>query len=127
GEDAELQKQERQGVERRGEMGRHLSDMGEWYRRKLRELAESSGGGAVRSWGGENDGTIVPLPSRETPAPSDASPTTHHSPLTTTAEPSVLSLTDDLDPGDRQLGDLLRALELVDADTLTALLLEARR
>jgi len=30
-------------------------------------------------------------------------------------------------PADRQLGDLLRSLELVDADTLTALLVEARR
>jgi hypothetical protein len=38
-----------------------------------------------------------------------------------------LSLTDELDPGDRQLGDLLRSLELVDADTLTTLLLECRR
>jgi hypothetical protein len=39
----------------------------------------------------------------------------------------VLSLADDLEPGDRQLGELLQSLELVDADTLTALLLEARR
>jgi hypothetical protein len=39
----------------------------------------------------------------------------------------VLSWQDELDPGDRQLGDLLRSLDLVDEETLTALLLEARR
>ena len=42
-------------------------------------------------------------------------------------EHGILSLTQEVDPGDRQLGDLLRSLELVDADTLAALLLEARR
>jgi hypothetical protein len=42
-------------------------------------------------------------------------------------ERGILSLTGDVDPGDRQLGDLLRSLELIDGDTLTALLLEARR
>ena len=36
-------------------------------------------------------------------------------------------MTGEVDPGDRQLGDLLRSLELIDGDTLTALLLEARR
>src|SRR5439155_10893686 len=33
----------------------------------------------------------------------------------------------ELDPGDRQLGELLRSLELVDADTLTALWAEAAK
>jgi hypothetical protein len=33
----------------------------------------------------------------------------------------------ELEPGDRKLGDLLQSLELVDADTLHALLLQARR
>ncbi len=36
-------------------------------------------------------------------------------------------MTGEPDAGDRQLGDLLRSLELMDQDTLTALLLEARR
>jgi DNA repair exonuclease SbcCD ATPase subunit len=40
---------------------------------------------------------------------------------------AILSLPDEPEPGDRRLGDLLRSLELVDADTLTALLAEARR
>ena len=39
----------------------------------------------------------------------------------------ILSLTGAPDAGDRQLSDLLRSLELIDADTLRALLLEARR
>ncbi len=41
--------------------------------------------------------------------------------------PDILSLTGDVEPGDRQLGDLLSTLGLVDADTLAALLAEARR
>jgi hypothetical protein len=40
---------------------------------------------------------------------------------------SILALTEQTDPGDQKLGDLLRSLGLVDADTLTALLVEARR
>jgi hypothetical protein len=40
---------------------------------------------------------------------------------------SILTLTGEVDVGDRQLGDLLKTLELIDGDTLTALLLEARR
>ncbi len=40
---------------------------------------------------------------------------------------SILTLTGEVESGDQKLGDLLRSLELVDADTLTALLVEARR
>ena len=39
----------------------------------------------------------------------------------------IISLVDDIDPGDRQLGELLQSLDLVDRDTLTALLIEARK
>src|SRR5262249_28146974 len=39
----------------------------------------------------------------------------------------ILSLTGPADSADHKLGDLLRALELIDADALTALLVEARR
>jgi hypothetical protein len=102
----ELQQQQRQVAERRDEVHRHLEDMREWYRRKLRELAASQGGEAVPAADGAEDGTagITPL-----------------------SEPAILALTGHVEPGDRQLGDLLRSLELVDADTLTALLSEARR
>ena len=40
---------------------------------------------------------------------------------------TVLSMTGEVEPADRQLGDLLHSLELVDSDTLQALLQEARR
>jgi DNA repair exonuclease SbcCD ATPase subunit len=40
---------------------------------------------------------------------------------------SILTLPEETAPGDQKLGDLLRSLGLVDADTLTALLAEARR
>jgi chromosome segregation ATPase len=116
---ANLHEQERQVGERRSEVERHLGDMREWYRRKLRELADSRTGERSTA-----DATIVPLttkvsaPSLVPQAASDSSGP---------SESDVLSLTNDLDPGDRQLGDLLRSLELVDADTLTSLWLEARR
>jgi chromosome segregation ATPase len=88
---AEELRHERQRVaERRGEVERHLSDMREWYRKKLRELAVSRGG---------DEATLLPLP---------ATP-------------------DDLDAGDKQLGELLQSLELVDPDTLGELWAEARR
>ena len=58
-------------------------------------------------------------------APPDA--TEAHDEGPADAEPNILSLTGEPDAGDRQLGDLLRSLELIDQDTLTALLLEARR
>src|SRR5207253_1882963 len=43
------------------------------------------------------------------------------------AAADILSMTDEVEPGDRKLGDLLRTLHLVDADTLQSLLVEARR
>jgi hypothetical protein len=100
----ELQQQERLVVERRGEVERHLEDMRQWYRQKLRELA------GIR----DNTGP-------------DASPLVSTDIDAGQPERGILSLTGDVSPADRQLGDLLRSLELVDADTLTALLVEARR
>src|SRR5262249_24067262 len=94
----ELQQQVKALAERRDEVERHLEDMRLWYRRKLRELA------------GIRDVTD------EGPEPNSAA-----------GERDILSLTGDVDPRDRQLGDLLQSLGLVDADTLTALLVEARR
>jgi hypothetical protein len=99
----QLQHKERLVTERRGEVDRHLIDMREWYRRKMRELA-----------GLENDPVEAPR-DEETAHPGEAT------------ERGILSLTGEVDPGDRQLGDLLRSLELIDGDTLTTLLLEARR
>jgi chromosome segregation ATPase len=81
--------------ERRSQVERHLADMREWYRRKLRDLAAERGAEPVE-------------PPRLLAAgaePADGEP----------------------DPGDRQLGELLRSLELIDADTLETLWSDARR
>jgi len=76
--------------------------MREWYCRKLRELAGVP----------EADGEAAD----EAASASQARPGR-----------DILSLTGDVDPADRQLGELLRSLGLVEPDTLTALLVEARR
>jgi chromosome segregation ATPase len=95
----QLHHQERLVSERRGEVDRHLGDMREWYRHKMRELA----------------GLDVAEAGVEPPTATEGD------------ERGILSITGDVEPGDRQLGDLLRELELIDGDTLTALLMEARR
>lgn len=95
---AEELRQERQEVAaRRAEVEQHLADMREWYRKKLRELALS------RSVPNDTPG-VLSLPEGWS-APVD----------------------DELDPGDRQLGELLRTLDLVDPGTLSALWADAQR
>jgi hypothetical protein len=79
-------------AERRVQVERHLGEMREWYRKKLRDLAA------------EKQTETTPLP-RLAPSEPDA----------------------DLEPGDRQLGELLRSLELIDTTTLDTLWSEARR
>jgi hypothetical protein len=116
-----LQRQQRQVAERRGELDRHLTDMREWYRRKMRELAGvDAPADAVPS-----EGDIVPMPSDP-----EASATGRDARASTDERNparAVLTLTDEIEPADRQLGELLATLELVDADTLQALWAEARR
>jgi chromosome segregation ATPase len=97
-------------VQKRSEMERHLTDMREWYRRKLRELAA----GRVSS-----DADMPTLKLHDPSAPNGKQDP---------AGPDAPALIfDDLNPGDRQLGELLRSLELVDAETVTALWGEAGR
>ena len=110
----ELQEKEREVAERRSEMEGHLSDMREWYRRKMREL---SGVDAAKDPPVVDADAVFTLmgPRRERPAAAGGE------------EPGVLPMSGEAEPADRRLGDLLRSLELVDADTLTALLQEARR
>lgn len=97
-EQVEQLRREREEVGlRRTEMERHLADMREWYRRKLKELA----GNAARS------------------APREEFPTLRLAPVD---EPVA-----ELEPGDRQLGELLRSHDLVDGETLAALWSEAGR
>jgi len=90
----QLQQQQRVVLERRQVIDGHLTDMQEWYRRKMRELAQSQG---------------ETLPPEE---PERA---------------GILSMTEEIEPGDRQLGELLHTLELIDGGTLQTLLAEARR
>src|SRR5262249_20045088 len=98
----ELQQQERVVAERRGEGERHLEGMRLWDRMKLRELAGIRD--AVHQQANGIDQEAGHGQGRD-----------------------ILSLTGDVDPPDQKLGDLLQSLGLVDADTLAALLVEARR
>jgi len=98
----QLEEQQRLVAERRGEVEQHLEDMREWYRHKLRELT-----GRAEEEARQDDSAV----GTEQSVP----------------EGSILTMTTAIDPGDQKLGDLLRSLELVDAETLTALLVEARR
>lgn len=102
----ELARQEQTVEEERGQVHRHLSDLRQWYRKKLRDLS----------------GVDVPLQSgTEIPVNEE------NEAAGKGIGRAILSVTGDIGPGDRQLGDLLRNLDLVDADTLTVLFLEARR
>jgi len=94
-ESDKLRREREELTARRTEVERHLSDMREWYRKKLRELARTNAKGDE---------------------PEPAVPRLH-----------APSAPDDLDPGDRQLGELLRTRELVDPEALTALWAEAVR
>ena len=74
--------------------------MREWYRGKLKELAET----------------------KDRESSDDAEPNEPGA-----AAVRTIAMTGELDSGDRKLGELLRTLELIDAETLNSLLVEARR
>jgi chromosome segregation ATPase len=119
-EQAEQLRRDRDAVSaRRTEVERHLADMREWYRKKLRELARGNAARGTRH--AESEEPTVPMPRLATldegdpSGPSDSAPRAPHSAL------------EELDPGDRQLGELLRSHGLVDGDTLAALWAEAGR
>jgi len=112
-EQSERLRREREAVSaRRTEVERHLNDMREWYRKKLRELARSTT---------EPDGPASDRPplvtATETQQGPQSRPVLHVLP----------AAADEVDPGDRQLGELLRSHGLIDADTLEALWVEAGR
>ena len=109
-------------VQKRTEVELHLADMREWYRRKLRELAVANAERGAR--GAESD--PPPELSRLRLADTgDAAPESEPSDSAFRIPHSAS--VQELDPGDRQLGELLRSLDLVDADTLAALWAEAGR
>jgi chromosome segregation ATPase len=105
----QLQAQQREVSDRRSLMEQHLADMREWYRRKLRDLTERFNGGSSTT--DSNAAAAGATPEREAATPT----------------PAILALTGETDAGDRRLGAILRELELVDADTLDRLLVEARK
>ncbi len=110
----QLQEKEREVAERRSEMEGHLSDMRQWYRRKMRELSGVDAAQEAPVVGADAVFTLLG-PRRERPAAAEGE------------TPGVLPMSGEAEPADRRLGDLLRSLELVDADALAALLQEARR
>ncbi|MBX9625763.1 MAG: hypothetical protein K2X82_18330, partial [Gemmataceae bacterium] len=108
-EQADALRREREAVAaRRTEVERHLADMREWYRRKLRELAA----------GNAESRTPQPVGPRLADTGDDPPDSALRTPQSAIPE---------VEPIDRQLGELLRSLELVDADTLAALWAEANR
>jgi chromosome segregation ATPase len=116
-ESEELQRQKRQVAEKRGVMDQHLVDMREWYRVKLRQLA----GVDAPAGDSPGEGDVVPMPAPAA-GPSSGSESNDRDPAR-----AVLTLADEIEPADRQLGELLATLGLVDSDTLQALWAEARR
>jgi len=117
----ELEEQERVVADRRLEMDNHLVDMREWYRNKLRELA---GIPLVPDSVGDTMLTILPLPQK--PANNEPAGADDELGIVPTAR-GILSFTGTVDQGDQKLGQVLSDLQLIDKDTLTALLAEARR
>jgi len=98
-----ISEQQRLVAEKRSDIERHLGDMREWYRRKLRELV------GTRAPAAEGSG-ILPLPPSGEPT-----------------EVESLAVTGDIEEGDRRLGELLLRLELVDQETVNGLWTESKR
>jgi len=114
-EQAEQLRREREAVsERRTEVERHLGDMREWYRKKLRELAGGKAETVALNSELKADDVTRPRLADLGDGPADSSQPTPNPEL-------------DLEPGDRQLGELLRSHSLVDGETLNALWAEASR
>src|SRR5262249_24634877 len=67
-ESAQLEGERRLVAEKRGEMDRHLSDMRDWYRKKLRELA---GVDVPEDAGTEGDGSRAVLSLGDEVSPAD--------------------------------------------------------
>jgi chromosome segregation ATPase len=110
----EIQEQERAVAERRDEMERHLADMREWYRRKLRELADANGAASATS--GADESRV-----------EDGVPTESGDDGEATGARHILPMTEEIDEGDQKLGDLLQSYELVESETLSQLLVEAKK
>lgn len=119
----QLQEAERDVAERREEIDRHLVDMRQWYRQKLREVA---GIPLVPDFRKDDaQPTILQAPHLKSFAEAAGSESEEAGIVPTGR--SILSISVALDQGDQKLGQILRSAQLIDGDTLTALLAEARR
>jgi chromosome segregation ATPase len=98
-----------------------ITDMRDWFRHKLKELAQSSSR-SQQSVGTSQESLILPGQFGITVPSSDGAKRT-----VDVGHDNVLTFTQELDPGDKKLGRLLQSLELADEKTLNALLHEARR
>ncbi|CAN5271189.1 hypothetical protein BH11PLA2_BH11PLA2_12570 [soil metagenome] len=112
---AAMRDEHRVAIDKRNEMERHLADMREWYRRKLRDLAQgrSVDDSDIPAW---DEGSKAELVS--TVVTSEV-PTTIRLPQS--AGPPVL------EDADAHLGKLLQERGLLDAATLSALAVESKR
>lgn len=96
-----------------------VTDMRDWFRRRIHELAPSSPAGNDSAASSES--AILPGTF------GHASPGAAAQRAQAQVGNEVLSINQDLDPGDRKLGELLKSLALVDESTLHSLYAEARR
>ncbi len=112
---AELQQKEAFREQDKNETAYQPTDMRDWFRYRLKELAGTS---SMRMTGDGPD--ILPSGlSNESPKSAKQQSSSDNA--------AILKMTNDLDPGDKKLGDLLRALDLVDDGTLNTLFMESRR
>jgi uncharacterized phage infection (PIP) family protein YhgE len=118
-----LQEQQREVSGRRQEVDRHLVDMREWYRRKLRDLAGIEGNPLAPREGDD----LAPQAEAPPADRDDPSETEGDEVPVVPVERSILSMRGPVDSGDYKLGETLRTLQFIDEDALTALLAEARR
>ncbi len=119
-----LQQEHHEVAGKRQEMERHLVDMREWYRAKLRDLAGIDEATATLE-GEPALGDVVSLPLAGDNR-TDAAGNTSDDALIPTGR-NILSLAEGAAAGDRKLGEILTDLQLIDRETLDALLVEARR
>jgi chromosome segregation ATPase len=116
-ESATLHDREREVAERKSEIEQHLDELKEWYRSKLRQLAMVDGRRSLR-------GEVLEMPAANSVNDPEESVDSDNS---AAVDKSILSMTGAVDPADRQLGELLLSMQLIDADTLMPLWTEARR
>jgi len=97
---------------------RASSDVRDWYRKKMREASGIDHANPVRP--------RTPTTSAKSAKTSNVEDSEGDAPIIPIRR-DILSLTDPADPSDRQLAELLRKLDLVEADVLQELLAESRR